>query len=97
MNFQDSKMTMIEQLALFHIKLEGIHPFIDENGRTGRLLINLEIMKEGYPTIDIKFTDRIRYYDAFDRYYINNDLSQMKNLFAEYLNERLDKYLMILK
>lgn len=50
---------MIFRLARFHIEFEGIHPFIDGNGRTGRLLVNLELMQAGYPPIDIKFADRI--------------------------------------
>ena len=83
-------------MAKFHIEFEGIHPFIDGNGRTGRLLVNLELMKEGYPPIDIKFTDRMRYYDAFDAYHVRGDLSEMTKLFAEYLNKRLDEYLKVL-
>ena len=87
---------IITRLAQFHIEFEGIHPFIDGNGRTGRLLVNLELMKAGYPPIDIKFADRIAYYNAFDEYYVNHSLSAMEKLFARYVNERLDMYLSIL-
>ena len=95
-DFKKDNRNIAEKLALFHINFEGIHPFIDGNGRTGRLLVNLELMKAGYPPIDIKFTDRKRYYDAFEDYHIKKDLSTMTNLFAEYINARLDEYLKIL-
>ncbi|MGN1031990.1 MAG: Fic family protein [Intestinibacter sp.] len=93
----ESTEHIITKLARFHIEFEGIHPFIDGNGRTGRLLVNLELMKAGFPPIDIKFTDRIAYYNAFDEYHVNNDLSAMEKLFAGYINEQLDLYLKILQ
>lgn len=96
-NFNKNNENIITKLARFHIDFENIHPFIDGNGRTGRLLVNLELMKAGYLAIDIKFTDRIKYYEAFDKYHTNGDLSSMENLFAKYLNERLDLYLSILE
>ena len=54
---------IIPLLVRFHIEFEGIHPFIDGNGWTGRLLVNLELMKAGYLPIDMKFVGRIAYYD----------------------------------
>lgn len=88
---------IISRLAWFHIEFEGIHPFIDGNGRTGRLLVNLELMKAGYPPIDIKFTDRVAYYKAFDEYNTKHNSRAMEKLFAGYLNERLESYLIMLK
>lgn len=50
------------------------------------------MMKAGYPPIDIKFTDRIMYYNAFDAYHVKHDLSAMENLLAGYVNASLDKH-----
>ena len=89
-------MNIIERIARFHLEFEGIHPFIDGNGRTGRLILNLDLIRNGYPPINVKFTDCKRYYDAFDAYYRDNDASKMIALIAEYVNEKLDEYLAIL-
>ncbi len=96
-NYRNNTDHIIPRLARFHIEFEEIHPFIDGNGRTGRLLVNLELMKAGYPPIDIKFADRISYYHAFDEYHVKHDLGAMEKLFACYVNARLDNYLMMLE
>lgn len=87
----------IERIARFHLEFEGIHPFIDGNGRTGRLLMNLELIKCGFPPINVKFTDRKRYYDAFDAYYKDGNANKMIDMIAEYVNERLGEYLAVLE
>lgn len=96
-DFAESTEHIVTKLARFHIEFEGVHPFIDGNGRTGRLLVNMEFMKGGFPPINIKFTDRIAYYNAFDEYHIKHNLSTMEKLFAKYVNERLDMYIKMLR
>lgn len=54
-------------------------------------------MKAGYSLIDIEFTDRIKYYNAFDEYHVQLSLSTTENLFAGYINAQMDTYLKILQ
>lgn len=89
----NEKLHPVESAALFHLKFEGIHPFIDGNGRTGRLILNLFLMQNGYPPINVKFTDRRRYYEAFDSYYRDDSPDSMIRMVAEYVEERLSGYL----
>lgn len=91
--FDKNKLHPIESAALFHLKFEGVHPFVDGNGRTGRLILNLFLMQKGYPPINVKFSDRRRYYDCFDSYYRDGDASPMVKMVAEYVEERLIKQL----
>ena len=85
---------IIEAVAEFHLRFEGIHPFVDGNGRTGRLILNLELMKAGLLPVNIKFADKLKYYDCFDDYYgESGKLDTFVQLIAGYQVEELERYM----
>ena len=93
--YNQIKIDIIEKIALFHLKFESIHPFLDGNGRIGRLILNFELMKQGFPPINIKYKDRKRYYDAFKAYNETEDSSLMTDLICDYLIEEINIYIKI--
>ena len=92
----NQKLHPLERAALFHLKFEGIHPFVDGNGRTGRLILNLMLMQASYPPINIKYSDRKRYYEAFDAYYRYNKADALIKIVSDSTTEWLKTYLQIL-
>ena len=88
---------IIEAIAEFHLRFEGIHPFIDGNGRTGRLVLNLELMKAGLLPVNVKFADRALYYSCFDEYYSDQrSADSMTELISKYESEELQRYIALL-
>lgn len=66
--YENSRTYSVPELAaLFHYKFVSIHPFIDGNGRVARLLMNLILMKEGYPPTVILNVDRKKYYRVLNQ------------------------------
>jgi Fic family protein len=83
----------IERLARFHLEFEYIHPFIDGNGRIGRVLINYQLMQRGFPPIIIRDKEKAIYYRSFDEYRQNDKktTSTMERVLALALMESLNK------
>ncbi|MNI43160.1 Adenosine monophosphate-protein transferase SoFic [compost metagenome] len=85
----------IERGAMLHVIFVGIHPFIDGNGRTSRLLLNLELMKSGYPPVIIKVENRLAYYNALDKALTSEDDRDFIELVATEVESCLDLYLSV--
>lgn len=99
-DYEDMKKRfhIVEAVAEFHLRFEGIHPFIDGNGRTGRLILNLELIKAGLLPVNIKFTDRRKYYETFDAYYGESGSPEMLvELIASYEVAELERRISILQ
>lgn len=80
--------------ALVHLKFVSIHPFIDGNGRTARLLMNLVLLQNGYPQAIIKVSNRAEYIQAIEKYQqsSDNDYSDFYKVVLQSVNDSLDLY-----
>ena len=92
LNKNPEELRPIELAAIFHHKLAAIHPFDDGNGRVGRLLMNLLLIKRGYPLTIIKTVDRRRYYDSLIKA-DNGNPAPLVNFVARCVEQSLDIYL----
>ena len=86
----------IIRAALLHGELVKIHPFIDGNGRTSRLLMNLELMNSGYNPVIIKKEDRLKYYESLDKAHTTGNYTDFVKLVTKLEVEMLKKYLELL-
>lgn len=90
-NNEWSKYHPIIRATLLHGEFVKIHPFIDGNGRTARLLLNFELMTNGYPPIIIQKEDRLKYYEALDVAHTTLDYTKFVELVSDMVlvSERL--------
>ncbi|KDB06414.1 filamentation induced by cAMP protein Fic [Burkholderia sp. lig30] len=86
-------MHPVMRAAELHTRFVKIHPYVDGNGRTGRLLLNVELMKSGYPPVVIRSEDRRAYFDALDDACVSGDFTGITRLVAESVRRSLDIYL----
>mgnify|MGYP001594940739 FL=1 len=63
-----SHESIIKRIAKLHLMFEYTHPFVDGNGRIGRVINNYLLMREGFVPINIKFIDKKKYYEAFKEF-----------------------------
>jgi len=76
-----------------HLKFVFIHPFVDGNGRTARLLMNLLLVQDGYPLTIIDKEDRIFYINGIEKALLNNDYEEYYQVIFQAIEKGLDRYL----
>ena len=95
-NTEAHKLHPIERAAKVHADFVSIHPFVDGNGRTSRLLMNLELMKAGYPPSVITVENRLAYYEALDQWMAYGNSEPFNNLVAAVVLEGFKPYQTVL-
>ncbi len=83
----------IKIATVAHFKLVNIHPFVDGNGRTARLLMNLVLLQNGYPLAIIQKEDRKQYIEAIETARTKNSFDDFFTLVAQTVEKSLDSYL----
>lgn len=85
----------IQLAAWTHAEFVKIHPFVDGNGRTSRMLMNYQLMTAGFLPVSIAKESRLEYFDALEAYAMAGDLIPFTEMIAELEEARLDEYLSI--
>lgn len=93
----DHTLYFVDKIAKFHLDFETIHPFNDGNGRIGRLLINYQLFRLGFPGIIIRDKEQKAYYDAFNKYRDDKITNKMERLIALSIMESFHKRISYLK
>jgi len=91
-NGEAVRLHPVERAALAHFRLVDIHPFIDGNRRTTRLLMNLLLFRNGYPLAVLRAEDRLAYYEMLDKAHAG-DTSPFVDFVGQAVERSLDVYL----
>ena len=89
-------MHPVKLAALFHFKYVYIHPFIDGNGRSARLLMNLILLRNGYPLTVIRNTDRVDYMSALEKASTTGNTDDFVEFIAQAVDRSFGTYLYLI-
>lgn len=93
---EKKEINPLELAAWTHAEFVRIHPFVDGNGRTSRLLMNYQLMAKGFLPVSISKEERLEYYIALEAFAVNKDIQPFLELVAKLEEERLDEYLKLI-
>jgi len=93
----NSHENIIKRIALLHLTFEHTHPFVDGNGRIGRVINNYLLIREGFVPVNIKFIDRKMYYEAFKEFSEKGTAKIMEEIVGKALTNSYHKRLAYLE
>ena len=96
-SLNDNNYNDFDIAAYTHAEFVKIHPFEDGNGRTSRIIMNYQLIKNGYLPISIKKEDRLKYYEVLDEYAVNGNLKPFVELIYELEDKELNFYIKAIK
>lgn len=95
--WKEKELNPIEFAAWTHAEFVRIHPFIEGNGRTSRLLMNYQLLGSGFLPVSIAKEKRVEYYSALEEYAVSGKMEMFADMIAELEEEQLDLYINLIK
>ena len=92
LKIKENELNPIELAAWTHAEFVRIHPYIDGNGRTSRLIMNYQLLIHGYLPVSVAKENRLDYYNALEQYAVNGDLKPFADFIADLEETQLDIY-----
>jgi Fic family protein len=91
--FKKDELNGIELAAWTHAEFVRIHPFEDGNGRTSRMIMNYQLMADGFLPVSIAKENRLEYFEALEAYAVEGKLEPFADMITALEEQRLDEYL----
>lgn len=91
--WKGKELNLIELAAWTHAEFVRIHPFPDGNGRTSRLIMNYQLLANGFPAVSIAKETRLEYFNALEAYAVEGNLNPFAEMVAGLVDRQLDRYL----
>jgi len=97
LTYMHEKLNSIELAAWTHAEFVRIHPFVDGNGRTSRLLMNYQLISNGFMPVNIRNENKLDYYKALEEYGVKGDLKPFTDMVMELEEKQLDEICSMIK
>ena len=93
LEWKGNQLNLIEFAAWTHAEFVRIHPFPDGNGRTSRLIMNYQLLANGFPAVSIAKEDRLEDFKTLETYAVEGNLTPFADMVAQLVEQQLDRYL----